>query len=288
MLPAEEVRMRPKCCVTGWMLIVLGLIACGERGPAAEAPAAPAAKPAESVRIEKKTETLKREAEKEAEEGAEEEAEKGREADVHYPVFSGLPPAVLKELQASAGLKAGTETSLEEWRAEFQDSWWLVEIDYEVTYNRHGILCLTYRIDGMGAYPNTSTADLAADLQTGRRLTAKDLFKPAALEELAAKVDRLRSAAVEKATQENRAYLEGNQMTEEDLMGTMDQAVKSRFGVENLDRFRLDDKGVTFVYDFEFPHVNEAFEPSGEFFVSYEELRPYINPEGPLTRLVVS
>jgi hypothetical protein len=262
--------MRPKCWVAGWMMMVLGLAACGEE-PAVPTPAAPAAKPAESLRIEKKTEALKREE---------------REAEIHYPVFRGLRPAILKELEASAGLKAGTGNSLEEWKAEFQESWWLVEIDYEVTYNRHDLLCLTYTIDGMGAHPSTSTDDLAADLKTGRRLTAKDLFKPASLEELAAKVDRLRVAAVEKAIQENRAYLEENAMTEEYLLEAMEPAKQMRFGVENLDTFRLGDKGVTFVRDFEFPHVHGALEPGGEFFLSYEELRPYINPEGPLARVL--
>ncbi len=262
MLPGEEVRMRPKSWLAGWMLMTLGLVACDRAAPAAEAP---------GVRIEKRTEALKRE---------------DREADIHYPVFSGLAPAILKELEASAGLKAGTGSSLEEWKAEFQESWWLVEIDYEVTYNRHGLLCLTYSIDGMGAHPSTSTEDLAADLKTGRRLAAKDLFKPVSLEELAAKVDRLRVAAVEKAIQENRAFLEENDMTEEDLLATMEPAKQRRFGVENLESFRLDDKGVTFVRDFEFPHVHQAFEPDGEFFLSYEELRPYVNPEGPLARVL--
>ena len=269
--------MRPKCWVAGWMLMVLGLAACGEETrpapvPATPAPplAAPAARPAGGLRIEKKTETLKRE---------------DREADIHYPVFSGLPPAILKELEASAGLKAGTGSSLEEWKVEFQDSSWLVEINYEVTYNRHDLLCLTYTIDGMGAHPSTSKDDLAADLKTGRRLAAKDLFKPASLAELAAEVDRLRVAAVEKAIQENRAYLEENGMTEEYLLETMEPAKQMRFEAENLDTFRLGDKGVTFVRDFEFPHVHQALEPVGEFFLSYEELRPYINPEGPLARL---
>jgi len=186
------------------MLMVLGLIACGQG-----APAAPAAKPVEGLRIEKKTEVLKRE---------------DKEAEVHYPVFSGLPPAILKELQASAGLKAGTGSSLEEWKAEFEESWWLTGIDYEVTYNRHDLLCLTYSIDGMGAYPSTSTKDLAADLKTGRRLAAKDLFKPASLQELAAKVDRLRAAAVEKALHENRLSHKENPdpyWTEEDVVVAM-------------------------------------------------------------------
>jgi hypothetical protein len=261
------------------LMMVLGLVACDRGAPAAPVaettPAASAPKPADggrmNLRIEKKTEVLKRE---------------DREADVHYPVFSGLPPAILKELQASAGLKAGTDSSLEEWKAELQEQTWLVEIDYEVTYNRHDLLCLTYWIEGMGAHPSTSTKDLAADLKTGRRLAAKDLFKPASLEELAAKVDRLRSAAVEKAIQEHRPHLEENEMTEEYLAEAMEPAVQSRFGTESLDRFRLSDKGVTFVYDFEFPHVHLALEPSGEYFLSYEELRPYVDPKGPLSRVI--
>lgn len=270
MLPAEEVRMRPKFWLAGWTLMTLGLIACDREAPAAPAPK-PAANKEIGLRIEKKTETLKQE---------------DREADIHYPVFSGLPPAILKELEASVGLKAGTGSSLEEWKAEFQDSSWLVEVNHEVTYNRHDLLCLTYWIDGMGAHPSTSKDDLAADLKTGRRLTAKDLFMPASLPELAAKVDRLRVAAVEKAIQEYRAAPESDGMTEEYLMEAMEPAKKMRFGVENLDTFRLDDKGVTFVRSFEFPHVNKALEPSGEFFLSYEELRPYVNPEGPLARVL--
>jgi hypothetical protein len=267
MLHFEEVRMRPKCWVAGWMLMmVLGLVACNRGAPAAEAT---------GVRIEKKTEVLKRE---------------GKEAVVRYPVFSGLPPAILKELQGSAGLKAGTDSSLEEWKADFEESWWLSEIDYEVTYNRHDFLVLTYSVSGVGAYPDTFVKDLVVDLKTGRRLAVKDLFKPALLQELAAKVDRLRQAEVEKTLQEHRLNFKENPdpsdpMTEEDLAATMEPATQSRFSVESFDTFRLDDKGVTFIYDFGFPHVSQALEPSGEYFLSYEELRPYINPEGPLARI---
>lgn len=44
--------------------------------------------------------------------------------------------------------------------------------------------------------PSQMEAYVVADLKTGRRLIAKDLFR--SQEELAAKVDRLRAAAVEK------------------------------------------------------------------------------------------
>ena len=81
-----------------WMVIGLVLALAGCKAQAAE-----------QVRIEKKTVDLKRE-------------DVDREATIHYPVFSGLPPAVLKQLEASAGLQAGTGSSLEEWKAEYQEN----------------------------------------------------------------------------------------------------------------------------------------------------------------------
>ncbi len=264
MLPGEEVRMRPKCCAAGWMLMVLGLIACG---PVV----------AGNVRIEKKTEVLKS------------EAFGGRKAVIHTPVFHGIKdPALLKRIQESiaAGVRDATDSSPEEWVNEWkaEGGGWLTSIDYRVTYDDRDLLSLVYVIGGVGAYPDETEVCIVLDMKTGRRLAADGLFK--SQEELAAKVERMRAAAVEKTFQEHRAHLKDREMTEEDLAMTMEPAVESRFGVENLDTFRLDDKGVTFVYDFGFPHVSQALEPSGEYFLSYEELRPYINPEGPLARLI--
>lgn len=269
--------MRSKWIVTGWMLmgwtlITLALVACRQE----ESRSAPAASSADagSIRIEKKTETLKQ--------GEE-------EAVVHTPVLEGGDPAVLGKVQESiaAGVKEATGSSPAEWKAEFQGgNGWLDEIDYEVKYHRDDLLSLTYWISGTGAYPSGQSAEVNVDLRTGRLLSAKDLFRAGSLAELAAKVDAMRAAAVEKAVQEHRAQLKEYEMTEEDLAATMEPAKQSRFGVDDLNRFRLDEKGVTFVYDFDFPHVTEALEPEGEYFLSYEELRPYVDPGGPLSRMV--
>jgi len=260
--------MRPKCWVAGWMLMILSLIACGEGAPAAEA---------RQVRIEKKTELLKT------------DAMGGRQAVINTPVFHGIKdPALLKEIQGSiaAVVRDASGSSPEEWVKEWKEDGggWLTEIDYQVTFHRHDLLSLAYVVGGLGAYPTEAEVSIVLDLKTGHRLTAKDLFK--SQEELAARVERMRAAAVEKAIQEHRAHLKEMEMTEEDLMSTMEPAKQMRFGAENLDTFLLDDKGVTFVYDFGFPHVSQALEPSGEYFLSYEELRSYINPEGPLARVL--
>jgi hypothetical protein len=53
-----------------------------------------------------------------------------------------------------------------------------------------------------------------------------------------------------------------------------------KFKRSNLDDFSISDKGLTFLYDAEFPHVVQALQPAGEYFFSYAELRPYIRREG--------
>jgi hypothetical protein len=209
----------------------------------------------------------------------------GGKAEVSYPAFSGLPTDILARIQVNAGLKGGTGSSLEEWRKE--EDTWLSGIDYKVHYNQDGLLSLTYSVDGMGAYPSTSTTDVVVDLRTGLPVTAPDLFRKASLVELAAKVDRLRAAAVEESFRSSLESIKTDPdpmdpLTEEDLNRILEEPRKKHIQASDLDRFRLGEEGVTFVYDFDFPHVIQALEPSGEYFLSYKDLQPYINPEGPL------
>jgi hypothetical protein len=54
----------------------------------------------------------------------------------------------------------------------------------------------------------------------------------------------------------------------------------------DLDDFSISDKGVTFLYDAEFPHVVQAFQPVGQYFFSFAELKPYIKRSGPLAMFI--
>ena len=193
-----------------------------------------------------------------------------KEADIHYPVFKGVADkALLARIQQAAGLKAGTGNSLEEWKEKFKDNPWLVEIYYEVTLNRHSIISLTYTEDGMGAHPSSSSESLAVDLRTGKAITAKDLFKPASLPTLAARVDKALQAAVKKTRSEW-----GEKLVDHE------EKLNVHFRVDNLDSFKLDERGVTFLYEFGFPHAFLAAEPEEEYFLSYKELKPFIDEKG--------
>ncbi len=56
--------------------------------------------------------------------------------------------------------------------------------------------------------------------------------------------------------------------------------------MKNLDGFSISSEGVTFIYDYGYPHVIKAIEPYGEFLLKWQELKPFIRPDGLLARFV--
>jgi hypothetical protein len=212
-----------------------------------------------SARITKKTVVLER---------------KDREkASISFPVVSiSGDQEVLKNVQKAVDLKAGTDKSLEEWKEELKESWWLEEIDYTVSYNKHSIFSLTYSVSGTGAYPDTWSTHLVVDLKTGRSLHADDIIEPTTLKTLAATINRRLRAEVKKSIRQHAAEMG-------DLTKELGEA---RFTVKDLDHFLIEERGITFFFDFGFPHVVQALEPSGRYFLSYADLGPYLRKDGPL------
>lgn len=52
----------------------------------------------------------------------------------------------------------------------------------------------------------------------------------------------------------------------------------------SLDAFEVDENGIMFHHDYGFAHVIQALQPAGEFFLTWEELKPYIKAGGLLSR----
>jgi len=195
------------------------------------------------------------------------------EAVIHYPTVEGSRNEPLRRrIEEAVGLKAGTEMTLEEWKIDCETGCWLYEIDYEVKHNRNSILNLVYTVSGVGAYPDSFSKSLVVDLRTGARLTAADLFKRSSLSALATRLNTDLNTEVERTRRKWGADGEG---MEEELR-------EARFDAGKLDDFTIDERGITFHYDFGFPHVAKALEPNGYYRLSWKELKPYIDSQGPL------
>jgi len=196
-----------------------------------------------------------------------------KEAIVKYPQVTGLTdPAVMRNVQSAISLKSVFGQSLAELRAEFLASWWLSEIDYTVNYNQNSLLDLTFTMSGSGAYPSSFNKHRLVNLKTGKVVKAADVFKRESLSTIATMVNKAMQAEVKQAIANGDK--EGADLRE--------QLKNQRFQTRHLDSFTISNKGITFLYDFGFPHVILALQPSGKYFLSYNQLKAHIKPDGAL------
>lgn len=193
---------------------------------------------------------------------------------INYPKVKAATPALSKKIEAALDYQKVLGLNLKEEMSDFQ---WLEEADFEVGYNNKGILSITLSMDGTAAYPTSTSKTLVIDLKTGKRLMAADVFTNIA--GLTAKVKKAQKKEIADAVAEIKKDPENEEPNPEELFRD------AKFEAKNLEGFAVDDKGVTFNYDYGFPHVILALQPDGRFFFSWIQLKPFIRHDGAFARL---
>lgn len=200
-------------------------------------------------------------------------------ATVTYPVISGLKdPKILRRVQSILQIKNAFDYSLAEYR---QDAW-LDEFFFKVNYNKNYILDITFTQSGAGAYPDTHTKHFVINLKNGSVIKASDVFVGNKLESLATLVNRKLQSELSQIQKENG----GPGSDAEDTRIIKESLEVLEFKAEHLSDFSVGTKGLTFLYDAGYPHAIQAFEPTGHYFFSYSELKPYIKRDGLLGQFV--
>ena len=195
---------------------------------------------------------------------------------VNYPIVKAATPALSRKIGQTISYSKVMQLNVQE---EIRDMQWLEEADYEVNYNARGILVITLSISGSGAYPDQAFKTVAVDLKTGDRITAAQAFRnPTGLVELNKKKQKIE---IEKAIKELREDPEEKDTDPADVFN------EEAFTAENLDEFSINDNGITFIYNYGFPHVIKALEPEGRYNFTWSEVSKFINPTGPFAKFVV-
>ncbi|MCB1023465.1 MAG: hypothetical protein KDB79_03690 [Acidobacteria bacterium] len=196
--------------------------------------------------------------------------------EVNYPRISGVSAAVKKNIEDSISYWKNFEMTLEE---NLGDYHWLSSLDYEVAYNKRGVLAIDISIEGVGAYPDGSTKKLVIDLRTGKRVYLSDVFKD--IDGLLVLIEKEQKAEIKRDREE---FLKRG---EKEDAAEFDRQIKSSgLMVNKLEEFSVSDAGVVFTHDYGFPHVVKALEPSGQYIFSWADLRGYIRPDGLLAKFI--
>jgi hypothetical protein len=194
---------------------------------------------------------------------------------INYPKVTASTPALSKKIEAAISYSSILGLNLKD---ELGETQWLEEADYEVGYNNNGILSITLSMNGSGAYPSGTSKVVVVDLKTGSRVKAADVFTN--VSGLATFVRKAQKQEIAKAIAEIKKDPENQDVKPETLF------TDARFTAKNLEGFSVDGKGVTFNYDYGFPHVILALQPDGTYSYTWAKLKPYIKPNGLLGRFV--
>lgn len=196
--------------------------------------------------------------------------------EVNYPVISGA-----KSMDAGNRMKEAVSywavfnTSLEESLTDFT---WLDSLDYTVNYNKNNILEVELTMEGSAAYPDFSSRTLVIDTTTGKRVAFADVFSK--FENLLVMIDKAQQKEIRTALAEARKESAADEADLNSMFGDR------RFKVSSLDEFSVSDKGVTFLFDYAFPHAFKGLEPEGRYFFTWTELKPFVRRDGLLAPFV--
>lgn len=188
---------------------------------------------------------------------------------VTYPRVRAATPAVSRKIEAAIDPVKVLELNL---RDELRDTQWLEEAGYEVTNNYLGILAVTLSANGTAAYPDGFERYVVVDVRTGARLRPADVFTN--LTGLAAMVKQAQQKEVNQAVIDIK-----KEDPENDNPASLFE--NTDFKVENLDRYAVGQNGVTFYYDYEFPHVIQALQPEGRYAFTWAQMKPFVKAGGP-------
>lgn len=195
---------------------------------------------------------------------------------ITYPKIKAKTPAISRKIEAILSYEKAFDFKLAEQIGEIQ---WLSKASYDVNYNANKLLSISLTIMGMGAYPSSSTKYLVVDTAKGTRVVPETVFTRNA--ELLAKVVKMKEAEVKKTVED----LKRDPETKDDDVSEYFKS-NDEYNPLKLDQFSIDEKGVIFHHDYGFPHVVLAFQPPGEFFLTWSELKPFIRPDGLLSAMV--
>jgi hypothetical protein len=193
---------------------------------------------------------------------------------INYPKIKAASPAVSRKIEALLSYERAFDFTLREELGEIQ---WLEKADYSVEYNADGMLVVELSIEGSGAYPDGSIRTVTVDIRNGTRVTPAISFKNQS--GLIAEIKRAQQKEIGEAIAEIRKDPEFREPDPKTLFENVN------FTAKNLDWFAVSETGVVFKYDYGFPHVIKALEPSGEFFFTWEQLKPYLRAGSLLARV---
>jgi hypothetical protein len=200
-----------------------------------------------------------------------EEFEIQRKAAVIYPKISNFDKNMSAKISEQISYWKNFEITLDQIKTELG----IIELSYKINYNKNFILDITLTQESQQAYPWTEKRFIVLDLRTGKRVKLDELFKAKSV----GKITKMIQSAMKRE-------LEKKDFEPETAFAFKSEVKLETVKLSDLEGFSVSDKGITFLFDYDFNFASLADEPAGRYFFSWKQLKPYMKTTGLFAKFV--
>lgn len=204
------------------------------------------------------------------------------DATEHYrwPAIKTHGDEMLEEVERLLSYEMIVGESMDSTRAMFNECHCgLMGTDYLVNYNENGLFDIAFELIYNYNEREIIHESYCVWIEKGTYLLHRELLDTDVCGPLVSMCNA--------QLQENIATALGD-LSEEEDMALSYLYEGHEFTADNLRSFSLNEKGVNFIYSFMFPRSARILQPDGTIFISFDDLKPFLNPEGPLGHLAAN
>ncbi len=155
----------------------------------------------------------------------------------------------------------------------------LINLSYEVTYNRNNILSITINAEGCGAYCSSWQTFFNFTISTGNAILITDLIKKDKQLQFKGMVLKRKTEALNAYKKDIAESLKNNEVDIDTYTWALQEVDSNCIEAASLDRFFLSADELEVVDDCPLPHAIRFIEPSYKLNYTYTELKGFLNPE---------
>ena len=154
----------------------------------------------------------------------------------------------------------------------------LINMSYEVSFKKYGILSMNIYGESCGAYCSTWYTYFNFDLKTGKSLSIGDLVLESKIDSFKKIVFADKLKALNRYKEEELNY-PGNAIDSTTITWAIEHVDENCIGKIQLDNFSLSAITIEIMDPCEFPHAIRSQEPTYELKYSYPFMQPFLKPK---------
>jgi len=155
----------------------------------------------------------------------------------------------------------------------------VINLFYEVTYKKHGLLSLNIFTEACGAYCSSDYTYFNFDLRTGKRLKTTDLIYDDKLDSLKKNIFSDKIAFLEKYKTEESKLLMEKKIDSATYQWAIEQVDSNCMNELHVENFILSEHYIEVVDECPFPHAIRSREPAYHLKYLYRSIQAFLKPE---------